>query len=214
MSRQSLQCWKAKDLKNPAFLSQDDVTVADELSTSPADVKSPALYCLPAGIDGVVASNPDPTMCCYKATGAKLATAARRRTLGLEFGSLDVELSKRSLVCEQCGGSVATEQSLQCWKTKDLKNPKFTPREDVPVTDAFATGTADVKKPAFYCAPAAVGLVPVGDSSAHQCCYKAKSSSVAPPAPVDASGELGGTFQVGVGKPLLVCEPCTSTALP
>jgi hypothetical protein len=190
------------------------VSVSDHLATATVDIKGPALFCSPAGLASAPVSNPAAGMCCYKAKGTKLATAAAMQIVGSTFGTMQIEVSKPAYVCEQCTGTTATEQALQCWKTKDLKSPAFAGVEALAVSDGLATDTVDVSKSALYCAPAALGAAAIGDSAAAQCCYKSKGVALASAQTISADGDLGGTFQVEVSKQSMVCEPCASSPLP
>jgi hypothetical protein len=102
--------------------------------------------------------------------------------------------------------------TLNCYKVKDLKSPRFVIHEDVPFSDQFATGTIDVKKPYLLCSPASLGS-PVADPTTHLCCYKTKAPAL--PAPVSTETSDGfGSLQVQIKKSSLVCLPCTQTPLP
>jgi hypothetical protein len=213
VDRNDRRCWKAKDLKNPAFVSQDDVAATDNLSSEPIDVLKAALFCSPAGLGGAPVADADPRQCCYKIKGAKLASPVSLNVNAVLGGTVQLEVSKRSLVCEQCMGTGA-EQPLQCWKVKDLKNPAFVADDDVAVVDGLATDTVDTTKPALYCEPVGLAGAPIEDPAAQQCCYKVKGSKLAAPVVLDTMGAVGGTLQLEVSKPSLVCEPCSSSLIP
>jgi hypothetical protein len=213
VDRNDRRCWKAKDLKNPAFVSEDDLPASDAFSSSAIDVLKPALFCSPAGLDGSPVANSDPRQCCYKIKGEKLAAPVSVEVAGAVGGTVQLAVSKRSLLCEQCMGTGA-EQPLQCWKVKDLKNPAFAGEDGVAVVDGLATDTVDVQKPALYCEPVGINGAPIEDQAAQQCCYKVKGTKLASPAVLDTLGAVGGDLELEVSKPSLVCEPCTSMLLP
>jgi len=214
-SRNELRCWKAKDQKTPAFAAQDDVSASDEVVASDTiDIKSPAMFCSPAGFGAEPVSNPDAPMCCYKESGAKLASPVSVEVTGAHLGTVQLAVGKQALVCSQCGGSASTEQSLRCYKVKDLKNPAFSALDSLAVTDGLATDSVKVSKPALYCAPVALGAAAVTDSTAHQCCYKATGPALSATSIIDAISLDGSTLHLGVSKQSMVCEPCTRTVLP
>ena len=214
VDRNDRRCWKAKDLKNPAFVAQPAVPVSDEFATGPVDIKSASLYCAPAGYAGQPVSDPDPRQCCYKVTGAKLDPAVTVQVAGALGGTLQLELSKPSLVCEQCVGT-PVDNPLRCWKVKDLKTPAaFVGTDGLAVVDHLASDTVDVTKPALFCAPADVDGAPITDSLAQQCCYKAKGDKLAAASTLNTNGAVGGPLELSVQKQSLVCEPCTSSVVP
>jgi hypothetical protein len=211
--RNDRRCWKAKDLKNPAFVSQAALPASDALSSEPIDLLKAALFCSPAGLDGAPVANADPRQCCYKIKGAKLASPVAVEVSGAVGGTVQLEVSKRSLLCEQCMGTGA-EQPLQCWKVKDLKNPPFASEAGLAVVDGLASDTVDTKKPALYCEPVGISGAPIEDQAAQQCCYKVKGAKLASAAVVDTLGAIGGDLELEISKPSLVCEPCSSMLLP
>jgi hypothetical protein len=213
VDRNDRRCWKAKDLKNPAFVPQDAVPASDALSSQPIDLLKPALFCSPAGLDGAPVADADPRQCCYKINGAKLASPVSVEVNGVLGGTVQLAVSKRSLLCEQCMGTGA-EQPLQCWKVKDLKNPAFVAEAGVAAVDGLATDTVDTKKPALYCEPVSVNGAPIDDPAAQQCCYKVKGTKLASPVVLDTLGAVGGDLELEVSKPSLVCEPCASMIVP
>lgn len=127
--------------------------------------------------------------------------------------------------CEGCGTvtttvAATTTTSLppslahfNCYRTKDLKNPRFVPREDVSIVDQFTTNTVDVKKPFLLCAPASQDGSAVADPTTHLCCYTTKAPALTAPARAETADDFG-TLQVQVKKSSLVCAPCTTTLLP
>jgi hypothetical protein len=211
--RNDRRCWKAKDLKNPVFVAQDDVAAIDALSADPIDLVKASLFCSPAGLDGAPVADADPRQCCYKINGPKLATPVAVQVNGVVGGTVQLEISKRSLLCEQCMGTGA-EQPLQCWKVKDLKNPAFVAESGIAVVDGLATDTVDTKKPALYCEPVGVDGSPIEDQAAQQCCYKVKGSKLPSAVVVNTAGAIGGALELEVSKPSMVCEPCSSMLLP
>ncbi|MFN2377543.1 MAG: hypothetical protein ABR538_13470 [Candidatus Binatia bacterium] len=214
LDRNERRCWKVKDLKNPAFVKQTGVVVTDEVASGNVDLTGVSLYCAPAGLDGDAVADPDPRQCCVKAKGDKLDPAVSYNVTGVVGGSLQLQLSKRALVCEQCAGA-PIDNPLQCWKVKDLKTPAaFVGTADLAVTDEFATDTVDVKKPALFCSPASLDGSPISDPLAQQCCYKATGAKLATASTVNASGSVIGALELSVQKPSLICEPCVAVPGP
>jgi len=113
----------------------------------------------------------------------------------------------------QWASTCTAGNAVRCYKTKDLKNPKFSATQQ-PLSDVFATDTATVKGPAMVCAPVDLGSG-VEDPSARQCCYKIAAPGVAKPHPqVATSGGRYSGSQLEVLKSQLICEPCGADPLP
>jgi hypothetical protein len=212
--RNRLNCWTVRDFRNPAaFNPMLDVTASDEISTDPVNLTRPSAVCAPATIESLPLGNPDPTMCCYKATRAKPATPVTIETTSVLGGTLQLRVASRALVCDQCQGSAETEQTVQCWKVRDLRNPKFSTIESLRVIDRYSYDFPIVKKPELFCSPASIGGSPLTDTHAQQCCYRVGkaflsgiSESVIDP--------LGAPLELGLSRRSMVCEPCVATALP
>lgn len=102
----------------------------------------------------------------------------------------------------------------KCYKSKDLRNPRFSQLPDQSVVDEFSDGTADVKKPALVCVPAEVpmgsGLI---DPGAYQCCYKVSASKLDPAVELSTTDGFG-SLEIEIKKPALVCRPCAVSELP
>lgn len=211
--RNSRRCWKAKDLKNPAFAKQEGVAVVDELASGTVDLLKPGYFCSPAGIGGQPVADADPRQCCYKAKGDKLAAAQAVQIEGATGGVLQLAVSKAAYVCEQCAGT-PLESPLQCYKAKDLKSPAFGAQDGVDVTDGLATDTVDLQKPALLCLPAGLGGDPVADPDGAQCCYKAKGAKLDAAVTEAVAGDAGGPLELAVQSQALVCEPCSVALLP
>jgi hypothetical protein len=207
------RCWKAKDLKNPAFTKQTGVSVIDEVATDSVDLKGVGFYCPPAEIDGDPIADADPRQCCYKVKGATLKPSVSIQVAGSVGGTLKLKLLKPSLLCEQCVGAPA-DNPLRCWKVKDLKDPVFVRSTGVSIHDELANDAVDVLKPELYCAPAGVNGSPIFDSLAQQCCYKVKGAKLAAASTINTIGSVGGTLQLGVQQQGMICEPCTASVLP
>ena len=94
------------DLKDPAFVRDEDVAVTDTFATDTVDVTSPTLFCSPASIDGSPLTDTFAQQCCYKTKGPKLDPPALVGTLGSVGGSLELELGSQSMVCEPCTATV------------------------------------------------------------------------------------------------------------
>ena len=104
--------------------------------------------------------------------------------------------------------------AYSCYKTKDLKNPKWTVVPTT-VTDTYVfTVEATFTAPAMVCAPVDIGSG-VEDASARQCCYKVKQPALPKPHPRVETKD--GTFtgsQLELLKSQLICEPCGADPLP
>jgi hypothetical protein len=98
----SLQCWKVKDLKNPAFTKTAGLAVTDGLASDTVDTVKPALFCFAAGLGGLPVSDSGATQCCYKVKGTKLASAVTETVSGTVGGALDLGVQSPSMVCEPC----------------------------------------------------------------------------------------------------------------
>lgn len=212
VDRPQRRCWKAKDLKNPAFVKQAGLSVTDEVASSSVDILGVRSSCEVAGLDGSPVA-PGGRQCCYKAKGEKLAAPVSLALSGALGGDFQVRLLKVDSLCEQCSGA-PIDEPVRCWKVKDLKNPAFAAAADVAVTDTFATDTVDVTSPTLFCSPASVDGSPLTDTKAQQCCYKTKGAKLSPSALVGTLGSIGGTLELELGSQSMVCEPCTASVLP
>lgn len=211
--RDSVRCWKAKDLKNPKFVQTEGLSVSDDFADDTVDLKKADLFCAPVAVGGQPVTDSDPRRCCYKAKGDNLDPSAEIEVAGSLGGTLQLALKKPSLLCEQCQGAPAADP-LRCWKVKDLKNPKFVKQETVSADDELASDTFDTKKPDLYCAPASVDGALVADAGSQLCCYKVKGNKLDPPAVRATTGDVGGSLELEMKKPSLLCEPCTKIDLP
>jgi hypothetical protein len=108
--------------------------------------------------------------------------------------------------------SASALDNYTCYKSKDLKNPKFA-GTTASVSDQFLSGSYDVKKPGMVCAPSSVNGGPIVDAASHLNCYKAKG-----PSGSGANAQLVdqfGTVQVAVkGKAAFVCVSAAKTIIP
>jgi hypothetical protein len=108
--------------------------------------------------------------------------------------------------------SASALDNYTCYKSKDLKNPKFA-GTTATVSDQFLTGSYDVKKPGMVCAPASVNGGPIVDAASHLNCYKVKG-----PKGTGANAQLVdqfGTVQVAVkSKAAFVCVSAAKTIIP
>ncbi len=114
------------------------------------------------------------------------------------------------------GGTYIPEPSaidhFQCYKVKDLKNPKFDKIKGVQVSDQFGSDVIEVKKPSLLCAPVDKEGSGINDPETHLCCYKIKGTKLDPPAEVEIEDQFG-TLELKVKKPELICLPCSKTVL-
>jgi hypothetical protein len=127
-----------------------------------------------------------------------------KRTVALLIAGMGLVLT--------AGSASAALDNYQCYKSKDLKNPKFAGTTQ-PVSDQFLSGNVDIKKPGMVCAPASVNGSGLIDAATHLNCYKVKG-----PKGAGANAQLAdqfGTVQVAVkGKAAFVCVPATKTIIP
>jgi hypothetical protein len=214
LGRTATSCWRAKDLGNPArFSPLAELAAADEISTAPVSLTRATALCTPATFVFPPVTGPGAPMCCYKATGAKPAAPTSFEVTSSLGGTLQLGVVARALVCDQCQGSADTEQTVQCWKVRDLNNPKFQILESVRLIDEYSYDFPIVKRPEMFCSPVSLDGAPVTDPNAQQCCYRVGkaflsdiSESVTDPA--------GAPLELGVVKRFMVCEPCVATPLP
>jgi subtilisin-like proprotein convertase family protein len=108
---------------------------------------------------------------------------------------------------------VDTFDNYECYKAKDLKQPKFVPVEDVSLITLVQPDTADVKKPALVCLPANKDGSGVTELDIAQCCYQVKGGALKPARNVQVSDEFG-TLQLSLSKPGLLCQPCSVQSVP
>jgi hypothetical protein len=214
VGRTALSCWKTKDLGNPARYSPlPEVAATDEISTAPVGLTRVTAICAPATFVFPPVTGPGAPMCCYKATRAKpTAPMSLEVTSGLG-GTLQLGVVARSLVCDQCQGSTETEQTLQCWRVRDLNNPKFQILGSVRLIDEYSYDFPIVKKPEMFCSPVSLDGVPVTDPNAQQCCFRVGKAFLSDISE-SVTDPTGAPLELGVVKRFMVCEPCVATALP
>lgn len=103
--------------------------------------------------------------------------------------------------------------NYQCYKAKDLKNPKFVATTHT-VTDQFLSGSVEFKKPGLVCTPASINGSAINDPAAHLNCYKVKGPKglVSPQATM---ADQFGTVDVALKtKAAFACVPATKTIIP
>jgi hypothetical protein len=101
-----------------------------------------------------------------------------------------------------------------CFKTKDLKQPKFAATTVPLLVDQFGSSSdVDVKKPAMLCSPASVDGQAAEDPGEHLACYKIKPKKLAAPVHVQMVDALGGG-QRELKKSNLLCVPAAATVAP
>ena len=94
-------CFKAKDLKQPEFVPVNALPLSSDLQMGTVDVKKPSFVCMPADKDGSGVSEPSVAQCCYQAKGTTLKPATGVQVTD-DFGSLQLGLSKPSMMCQPC----------------------------------------------------------------------------------------------------------------
>lgn len=95
------KCYKAKDLKNPKFISST-VSLTDQFAVNdgPFEVKKPFLFCNPADKNGEGIENPVDHLACYKVKGPKLSKNDRPKVeVDNQLGDLQLEVTKPFLLC-------------------------------------------------------------------------------------------------------------------
>ncbi len=101
-----------------------------------------------------------------------------------------------------------------CYKSKDLKQPKFV-STTLPLLDDQLSSRTDVavKKLAMLCSPASVDGQAAASPGEHLACYKTKPGKLAVPVNVQMDDALGGGQRV-LKKSNLLCVPATATVQP
>jgi hypothetical protein len=95
------KCYKAKDLKNPKFVSST-VSLTDQFGVNDGafEVKKPFLFCNPADKNGEGIANPVDHLACYKVKGPKLSKTDRPKVaVDNQLGDLQLEVTKPFLLC-------------------------------------------------------------------------------------------------------------------
>jgi hypothetical protein len=83
----------------------DDVAIDSRLLDAPIHVKKPSYVCLPADVDGSGVPDEGVAQCCYQTKGpAPIRPVPAEITDS--FGTLQLGLSKPSLVCQPCSAQV------------------------------------------------------------------------------------------------------------
>src|SRR5512138_3768701 len=99
-------CYKAKDLKQPKFVSTTLPVISDQFATrSDVAVKKPAYLCSPASVEGQAAVDPGAHLACYKTKPHKLAAAAHVQ-MDDAFGAVQLALQKTNLLCVPAAATV------------------------------------------------------------------------------------------------------------
>ena len=107
----------------------------------------------------------------------------------------------------------AAGDHYQCYKAKDLKNPKFAKQLGVSVADQFTTATIDLKKLDMVCAPTDKNGSGVVDEATHLCCYKSTGPQLSNAEDVETEDQFG-RLQLQLKKSKMLCAPCTKDLLP
>jgi hypothetical protein len=94
-------CYKPRNVRQPRFVPRRDVSVVDQFTTREVDVTTPYLLCAPASQDGSAVADPSTHLCCYRTIARGLDDAARAQTQD-DFGSLQVQVRRSSLLCVPC----------------------------------------------------------------------------------------------------------------
>jgi len=93
------KCYKAKDLKSPAWVKTTIGSLVDQFGAEiNAYVGRPFMDCIPAELDGVGIDNPDQHLVCFKTKAQKLAPRPHFEVTN-ELGTLQLEASKSYVIC-------------------------------------------------------------------------------------------------------------------
>ena len=95
----------------------------------------------------------------------------------------------------------------QCYRARDLKDPKFEKVEGVALADSVAATSTDLKKPFQVCLPVSRDGMGVPDRLNALCCYKQKAPKPKP-APELRTEDALGELSVQLKKPDTLCLPC------
>jgi hypothetical protein len=102
---------------------------------------------------------------------------------------------------------------FNCYKVRDLRNPRFVPKKGVSLEDQFGTTIVDVKRPYLLCAPASRDGGPAPDEATHMCCYRTRAAQL-PDAAQARTTDGFGNLTVQVRRSTLTCLPCTKQLVP
>lgn len=98
------KCYKAKDLKNPAFTQIKDpgISLIDQFgSEANVGVLKPFLLCNPADKNGSGIGDPSAHLCCYKIKAQKPDPKPQVQVAD-QFGTLQLLVVKPQLLCQPC----------------------------------------------------------------------------------------------------------------
>jgi hypothetical protein len=111
----AFQCWKASDLKDPPFVFDPVNTGADNFGIFSLEVKTPAMVCGPASLNGSPVHDPAGVngthLCCYvgrldpKKMDTKPTASITPTGIGQELGNPQtskVVLKRRDVFCVPC----------------------------------------------------------------------------------------------------------------
>lgn len=208
-------CWTVRDLGQPApFSRMTEVPASDQFSTKPVSLLRASMFCGATSIESrTPGAHPESTMCCYKSDAAKPDAPVSIEWSSILGGTLQVRVLKRALVCDQCQGDTETEQTQQCWKVRDLKNPRFQAYDGLRVADEYSFDFLRVKRPSHVCAPASFDGSPNFDTNGHYCCFHVGKAFVSGPSEI-VTDPAGAQLALGIEKRGILCEPCEVSTLP
>jgi|GEM_PF-3426340 len=104
--------------------------------------------------------------------------------------------------------------AFKCYKSRDLKNPKFLKTNVASLDDEFQNETnALIKKPFLDCNPADVDGAGIFNAADHLVCYKVQSQNLSPRPKIEVTNVFG-TVQLEARKSYVVCFPSSATVLP
>ena len=110
--------------------------------------------------------------------------------------------------------SAASIDHFKCYKSKDLRSPRFVSTV-IALDDQFQSETdVEVKKPFLLCNPTSKNGEGVANPADHLVCYKVKKKKkLAVPVQVEVVDQLG-TSKLEIKKSFLVCVPSSKTVVP
>lgn len=112
-----------------------------------------------------------------------------------------------------CSGVLPGIDRFKCYVARDLKQPQFV-AQSLSLADSFESVTGTAKRPRLLCSPVTLNSTPPVNPAAHLACYKWKQADPpAAPARVRA-GDVFGSVDLQLGKPVLFCAPSVATELP
>src|SRR5688572_282822 len=176
-------------------------TLTDPIRSEMVDVGGVMRFLVPASVLGSGVFDADAYQTCHDHPGAPLAASA---DVFNHFGPQTLAVGDPDTVCVRESATLLAIDPFNCYAASGTSIGL-----EVPVSDAFNTESVTVGAPVLYCVPVAIGS-PVVAPAAHLVCYDTTTSGTAP-GDVQVANEFGAST-VGVGLPVGVCMPSTTTS--